>query len=146
VLSRLGRFEQAEDLILEALSIRRAILGDDHLDVASGCATLAKLRLATGRPLDAQRLVEEALAIYSPKLAQGHWRIAVARGVLGASLADQGELAAAEELLASSLEDIVAARGTTSPAVRWHVQRLVELFTALGKPDEAERYRSLLRG
>jgi serine/threonine-protein kinase len=144
VLTQLGRFGEAELYLREALDIRRRRLGNDHLDVGSGCLALAKLLLAMNRPVEAQGLAEEALAIYTRRLAHGHWRITVSRGVLGASLAAQGQLAAAEPLLVAELEALSAARGEGSTTTRWQLQRLVDLYVAWGRNDEAARYRARL--
>lgn len=60
----LGNLERAEELLTESLEIRRSILGPEHRAVGSGLTLLAALRLDQGRPAEALRLCDEALALF----------------------------------------------------------------------------------
>ena len=62
----LGRIDEAEALTLEALNLRRAILGGEHPAVAQSLNGLAQIYLARGGPDQlsaAERLFREALKI-----------------------------------------------------------------------------------
>lgn len=60
----LGNLDRAEELLLENLELRRSTLGPEHRSAGYGLALLAALRLDQGRPADALRLCDEALALF----------------------------------------------------------------------------------
>jgi eukaryotic-like serine/threonine-protein kinase len=61
-LVRLGRFEEAEPVTLEALAMRRSDLGEDHRDTYWSLANLAHLRRAQSRYDEAESYYRAALA------------------------------------------------------------------------------------
>ncbi len=61
---KLGNLDRADELLQESLSLRRSILGPKHRAVGNGLALLAALRLDQGRPAEALKLSDEALALF----------------------------------------------------------------------------------
>ena len=57
-----GKLDEAEPLMLRALTINEKMLGADHPDVAQGCNNLAMLYQKTGRVEEAEALYVECLA------------------------------------------------------------------------------------
>jgi tetratricopeptide (TPR) repeat protein len=105
VYQRLGDYERAVVLLRQALAIRRARLGDEHVDVATSLANLA-------RSLHENNEQEEAGALYRDALARrqrllGHGAIETAESVEALAiylLRVKSEPARAETLLREALE------------------------------------------
>jgi tetratricopeptide (TPR) repeat protein len=110
------------------------------------CLTaLGRLRLAQQRYAEAETLLREAIkGAGSPKTLM--WDAFDRQSMLGASLLGQGKYAEAEPLLISGYEGL----RKLSPAISVDAnlpeagQRLVQLYTAWGKPEKAAERRQRL--
>jgi hypothetical protein len=124
----------------ESLAIRRKALGAEHPQVAGTLIVKANLMLATRHYDEARELASEARRILALSLPADHWQVAAAMNVEGAAREKLGEYAAAERLLLDSRPGL-----SQSPipelAERGRI-RLVELYTAWGKPEEARKFRA----
>ncbi|MCA2506114.1 MAG: tetratricopeptide repeat protein [Microcystis sp. M54BS1] len=60
------------NLYLEALDLRKRLLGDNHPSVASSLNNLAKLYYSQGRYKEAEPLYLQALAIAEQALGENH--------------------------------------------------------------------------
>jgi tetratricopeptide (TPR) repeat protein len=67
-----GRYPEAEPLYLEALDLRKLLLGDNHPDVATSLNNLAGLYKSQGRYPEAEPLYLEALDLYKRLLGDNH--------------------------------------------------------------------------
>jgi tetratricopeptide (TPR) repeat protein len=67
-----GRYTEAEPLYLEALDLRKRLLGDNHPDVAASLNNLAGLYKSQGRYPEAEPLYLQALAIAEQALGENH--------------------------------------------------------------------------
>ena len=67
-----GRYEEAEPLYLEALDLRKQLLGDNHPDVAQSLNNLAYLYQSQGRYTEAEPLYLEAINIATQALGENH--------------------------------------------------------------------------
>ncbi|MGQ0722938.1 MAG: tetratricopeptide repeat protein [Candidatus Eiseniibacteriota bacterium] len=107
IQTQLGRFEQADSLLVAALDGRRALLGNEHPDVARAMVALGLVRTARAEYDDAERLVREGLEITRRTLPRAHPDIASALVALGEVLVSRGQyddaIAVLEEAL--SLRD-----------------------------------------
>ena len=65
---RQGQYDRAEALIADALKIREATLGPNHLDVAESLSDLASMLLVRGDYVRPEPLYQRALAIYEKTL------------------------------------------------------------------------------
>jgi tetratricopeptide (TPR) repeat protein len=92
--------------------------------------------LARDRADEAEPLLRQALDLRLASLPAHHWRVAEARGALGACLTAQRRYDHAESLLVESLADLHGRTAAGSVAAR-----LVRLYEAWGRPDEARAYR-----
>ncbi len=92
-LQRMGELDRAEELHLEALAMRRQLLGSSHPHVASSLIRLGILRAEQGRGEEAYEMGREGYAILSEYLPEDHWQLYAASGVKGLGLALQGRFA-----------------------------------------------------
>nr|NCR96576.1 tetratricopeptide repeat protein [Microcystis aeruginosa L311-01] len=67
-----GRYTEAEPLYLEALDLRKQLLGDNHPDVAQSLNNLAYLYQSQGRYKEAEPLYREAIKIATQVLGDNH--------------------------------------------------------------------------
>jgi tetratricopeptide (TPR) repeat protein len=94
-----GRFDDAESLLSGAFALVAGALGDDNLRVAAMAVDLARVRVGQGHAAGVEDMTRRALTVRERILPAGHWRIAEAQALLGASLAAQGRRAEAESLM-----------------------------------------------
>ena len=83
------RLDEAESLPREAFALVAGALGDDNLRVAAMAVDPARVRIAQGHAAGVEDMTRRALAVRERMLPVGHWRIAEAQALLGASLAAQ---------------------------------------------------------
>lgn len=67
-----GNYEQAEFYLKQALTLRKHLLGNTHLDVAGSLNNLAKLYIVLFRYPEAEALYQDALAICEETLGTDH--------------------------------------------------------------------------
>ena len=102
---RLGRLDDAEPLLIEAVDLRRQLLGDSQPPVGAALAQLAYLRLDQDRPADALALADETLGIYATANSSDPRRTAQARVIRATALARLGRTQEAEELFERIVAD-----------------------------------------
>jgi tetratricopeptide (TPR) repeat protein len=90
VLSRQGKYEEAEAEHLSALELRRAALGPDHPVVASSRNNLANVLIEQGRYAEAEAEYRAAFDVRSAALGIDHPEVAASRNNLGLVLHDEG--------------------------------------------------------
>jgi CHAT domain-containing protein/tetratricopeptide (TPR) repeat protein len=105
VYIREGRFERAEPLIEEGLSIYRKTIGPHHSWNSPGLATLGDLFLMQGKPVRAEQLYRQALALNS-KLdsISSTQRSFPVFNSLALALFEQGKRAESESIFRQQLE------------------------------------------
>jgi len=106
VLLARRRFSDAEQVLSEALSIRRELLGDDHPHVALSRKDLAALYFDLGESADAEVLWTQAVAVLTASKGPESWEIADAESLLGGHLAAQGRYQEAEACLDGSYQTL----------------------------------------
>ena len=94
-----GRDGDAEPLFLEALAMRKQLLGEAHPDVAASLNNLALLYDFQGHYGDAEPLYLEALAMRKQLLGEAHPAVANSLFNLGALRYNQGRYSEAQTLL-----------------------------------------------
>ncbi|HXU33110.1 MAG TPA: serine/threonine-protein kinase [Thermoanaerobaculia bacterium] len=131
----LGRYAEAEPLLVRSLALRRQAPGPDSLDVADSLEHLAELRNERSDRTGAEKLLREALAIR--RLYPGDNDLAVARTLnrLGANLVDRGvSPEAAPAIEAIHREALTIARRVERP----EGLTVVETFFALAHLQQAK--------
>ncbi len=135
----------AEQTLTEALALDRKRLKPGELATRSCLTALARLRLTQRKYAEAESLLREAMNGSGNQNAE-IWDTFDRQSLLGASLLGQGKFAEAEPLLLSGYEGLMK----QSPAISVDAnlpeagQRLVQLYTAWGKPDKADEWRRKL--
>jgi tetratricopeptide (TPR) repeat protein len=106
--TELGRYEEAEPLLRSSLAMRRAVLGDEHLDVAESLFHLGLVQLERDDPQKndhelAAKHFGEALAIYRKLLGEDSLEAADVLNALGVLRAYAGDEEEAEAHYRESL-------------------------------------------
>ena len=98
----------------------------------------------TGRADEAEKLLREAVRIRTENMPETHFLRATANGALGELLTAQKRFPEAEPFLLRSHESLKRSQTANSPRTRLALQRLVNLYEAWNKPDQAAPYRASL--
>ena len=143
LLASTGDFTQAEPLAREALLIRRAKLPPDHPRMAGSLLVLGNILVGLDDPGDAEPLLRESLAVFVKKLPPGHQRIVHAQMALGSCAVALEDFAQAEEVLLAAYATL--GENEPSPSLMTDLlQRIVELYQAWGKNEQANHYMEKL--
>jgi tetratricopeptide (TPR) repeat protein len=110
-LQAIGRYRQAEPLRLEALEIRRKVLGEEHPDTAQSYNNVAFALNAQGKYAAAAEASRKALDICRKVLGAEHPLTATSYNTLGLNLHPQGQYAAAEDSFRKALAIRLAVLG-----------------------------------
>ena len=102
---------------------------------------LGTLFLRAGEEERAAELACECVELRRRALPEGHWQIAEAQSLLGASLTARRGYKDAEEQLLQSLDVLRLSRGAADEHTRTAQRRLAELYAAWGRPGQAAKYR-----
>ncbi|HUF35460.1 MAG TPA: tetratricopeptide repeat protein, partial [Gemmatimonadales bacterium] len=148
LLRKTGRLAEAESLYRLTVDIDRKALGDDHLEVGIDLSGLGRFLGENGNCVPAVATLQEAQMIFDRhELPPDHSRQINNRGALGACLTTLGRFAEAEPLLVGSYQGArTADSSAASAAVRAALERLVGLYQAWGRGDDAAAHRALLAG
>ena len=154
VLHLQGRHAEAAAALQDAIAMARPSLGDDHQLVAIYTINLASVQLARHDPASAEALLREGLRIraLAPGVVPGRrrmfleddWSLGATKSLLGASLTAQARYAEAEAVLLDARRDLQSVPALRGEEMKNTIARLVELYVAWGRPENATAYRSLL--
>jgi eukaryotic-like serine/threonine-protein kinase len=138
---------EAEAMLREAVSGLRESPGPQHPSTLNALESLAGACLAQHKYAQAEPLLREVLA-GRDKITPRAWRRFNAASLLGASLAGQRRFAEAEPLIVSGYDGLHE-QAATLPAYFRSVltdagERVVDLYTAWGKPAQAAEWRKKL--
>jgi serine/threonine-protein kinase len=145
IYKKLGMYDQAESLLRQALSIRKAQFGGDHIAVAESQHDLGVVMLKMGQYDEAEKLLREALAMHRKLLGNEHPGVATDMSDLAIVLQDQGQLDEAEKLYREALAMHRKLLGNEPPDIATDLHNLADLLRDQGQLDEAEKlYREAL--
>lgn len=137
-----GRLAEAAEVLREAVDGARAHFGAATPEAAVAANKLADVLMKQGRVAEAEPLLREALGASIKVYLDDHHTTANFRSDYGECLTKLGRYAEAErELLAAYpvlLKRLGEGNGRTAAAAR----RLVSLYEAMGRPEEAEAWRA----
>ena len=146
--TRAGRHDKAVPLLGEAVAAARqqAKPGDPRLAVA--LAQLGGALLKVAKPAEAASALRECLALRE-KNEPGGWTTFNAKSLLGEALVGQKKHAEAEALLLAGYRGLKERQDKIPPPVRRQrleeaLGRLVQLYDATGRKDEAAKWRKEL--
>jgi eukaryotic-like serine/threonine-protein kinase len=142
-----GRLSEAITLHESTLKLQEAKLGLDHPHTLWTRVCLASNYGSLGRWADAEPLLRETLAIREKATPDDWWRYD-ASSLLGEALLGQGRYAEAEPLIVAGYEGMKA-REARIPVpersrLREAAERIVRLFEAWNKPDQATEWKAKL--
>ncbi|GAA3925372.1 hypothetical protein GCM10022229_19150 [Luteimonas lutimaris] len=120
-------YTAAEPLYREAIGIYRDEVGAEHAWTATSIKSLGELYMKMGDAKAAEAQFREALRIREKVHSPGHWQIAEVRSLLGATLAEQGRLDAAEPLLVRAHAVFEQSRGARDSKTQEALARLTAL-------------------
>jgi len=136
-LNLLGRYEEALAFKEQALTIRRAALGEEHPDTAASLNNVGYTLGALGRHEEALEFQEQALAIRRAALGEKHPDTAASLSNVGSTLAELGRY---EEALAFQKQALTirrAALGEEHPDTATSLNNVGSTLGALGRHEEA---------
>jgi tetratricopeptide (TPR) repeat protein len=128
-----------------ALKIRKNLLGDKHIDVASVCVNLSNVFHRLGRVDEALAMCSSALEIYNKAPGNNHKNIANCHNNIGNCLREQGKHDEAMEHFSIGLAITLKTEGESAGAADFLVN-IGAVLSAQNKLDEAmEKHVSALR-
>ncbi len=137
----------SERFFAKALQIQQRELAPDHPDIATTVGLLVGVLNKAGKTEQAERLIRSSIESLRRVHREGDFRIAVAESMLGENLIRQGRFEEAEPILLGAHEVMLATIKNESNfmAVESFI-RLVNLYDAWGRPDDAAPFRDSLAG
>ena len=138
VLRRLEQYEEAEELFRRSMAARCATSAQD--ECASVKRSLAKLLVGRGETEEAEELASQAVAAFEQS-GEISWKAADAQGVLAECLAVRGRFEDAEAQMLRVHSYLLETLGEDTVVTRDARRRLVALYEAWGRPEEAASWR-----
>ncbi len=139
-----GRFDEAEEYLRENMVVRERLHPDGHYTVARAYSLLASLEHERGRYDEAEQWYRRSIDLFEQFYGPTFLTTIEHRLMLTDVLRDQGRYDEAEVMLLSAYENLDGRRGHGGSGEARALRRLVTLYEAWGKPDEAQRYQALL--
>ncbi len=140
VLTRLGRFDEADAAFAEAIASASALYGAHDTRVAQMQNDYAVLLLSRSRPAEAEVETRKALASRRERLGDQHPGVAESLQLLGGALRQQGRLDEAKTALEESLAIQRATLGNQHGDVGNTLNSLAVLASSQQRYADAETY------
>jgi tetratricopeptide (TPR) repeat protein len=144
-LRGLHKYAEAEPLLRGQVAYWKQRAGADSPEYATQLAELALNLLDQDKPAEASEILRECLAVCGVKRPDA-WLTASVRSLLGRACLRQRRYAEAEPLLLAGYVGMTARADKALPFGEARLPEtadcLVELYTAMGKPDEAAKWRA----
>src|SRR5262249_54740727 len=119
-------------------------LSSDQRRVAAARAQLGATLIRAQRPADAEPHLRAALQA-QPEESPGEWTTFRTQALLGAALLGQKSPTDAEPLFLAGYDGMNKQEGSIPPSAHCSpsevIDQLVQLYTAMGKQDQAEQWR-----
>jgi tetratricopeptide (TPR) repeat protein/tRNA A-37 threonylcarbamoyl transferase component Bud32 len=141
-----GNGDAAEAAYREVLELCRAELSADHPVTTAVLVKLGTLLTRRGLAAEAEPLLREAVAARRQHRDPEHPTVAIAESALGACLTARGRYEEAEPLLRHALETLRDGPIRSRGALGETAERLVTLYRATGRAEEAASVEALLPG
>jgi serine/threonine protein kinase/Tfp pilus assembly protein PilF len=140
-----GDYDQAIALFREVMELDRKNLGDAHPYVATRMNNLASALVRKGDYKSAEELFHKAIEIQRKTFLEKSWQIATTQLLLAGCLQAQKRYREAEPLMLEAFPMIKDNFGLGHPRTQAAVKRLASLYEAWGKPDQAAKYKGLIK-
>ena len=136
----LGRYDEAEDQITQAVAIRRELFGDGDIEVARASATLALVYRDRGDLAASQTLLEDSLSVLETQLGRDHLQLTNMVMNLASVHMQRGSMDQAEQLYQRALAVRENSLGPDHPDTAMCLYRLGELHASAGRDERAREY------
>ncbi len=138
-----GEFARAEPVYREVLARRREAYPNEDFQLMYPMHGLGWVLAEQGKTEEAEPLLREVLATVTARLGSDHRVTSLARSTLGRCLTIAGRYAEAEPLLQEAY-DFYARNGDPEPDTNQTLERIIALYEAWGRPEQAASFRSKL--
>jgi tetratricopeptide (TPR) repeat protein/predicted Ser/Thr protein kinase len=138
VYERMGLFDEAEPLAMEAMETRQQILGEEHLDVAKSAGQLGDLYRKLGDHSKAEPYLKQALEIRERLLGSFHPDVAKSLNLLAVLYEKSSRYAEAEPLYGRALEIQEKELGPDHIDIAMSLTNLAILMARQGEVAESE--------
>jgi serine/threonine-protein kinase len=139
------RYADAAMWSREVLKLRGKTLPDTHMAVSTAMSVLGRSLDGLDSLREGEYYLRESLRLRKQILPEGHWLIPSSESMLGAHMVAAGRFQEAEKLLLAAEKKLVEARGESAPVVGDARKRIVALYSAWGKPQEAAKWQAKLQ-
>jgi hypothetical protein len=142
-----GQLAKAVPLLEETLAKKKARLGAEHPQTLGTMASLGLFLLRQKKWNDAEPLLRDCLAGRQKQIPDS-WFTFNTQSMLGGALLGQKKYAEAEPLLVKGYEGMktraktIPQQGGGELRIPEALDRLIELYTATNKPDEANKWQA----
>jgi hypothetical protein len=144
-LAEQGQLEKAEPLARDTMVQRHATLPTNHVNTAISTLILGRILVKLGRPDEAQPLLESARSCFRKNPVSLAELAAECEIWLGAIQLAQGNTSAAEGLMLPGANYYLGSSALLSKKEQCDsIKHLVQLFTALNKPEQAANWQRRL--
>ena len=138
VLLRKHDYEHAAGCAREILSHRGISIPETHSVINSTLLLLARCRLETAHPLEAEKLLRECLKLRQETLPPGHWLIATTKSYLAECFLQTERFNEAAPLLEESYETLLAKLGANhehTKQAQERLKRMAQYKSLIKTPD-----------
>ncbi len=139
-----GRYDEALALVDEAMKIGVPALGEEHPTITNFYLYRGMMLLARGDVAEAEAPLRQALTARRKLLPKGDWRIASVESRLGEVMTRLRRFDEAEPFLLAAHAALKDIRGQQGRDARSNNLRLAAFYDAVGRPQDAARYRALV--
>ena len=134
-------YEEAAQILQEALEVQRRALGPWNPEVATTLSRLADVMAASGEYEKAEPLIQQALRIRRKAYGEIHPAVAESIADLGVNAGDRDDYKQAEVYLRQALEmQRTLQKGAAHPLLAEALNNLAWALIGLNRPAEAEPY------
>jgi non-specific serine/threonine protein kinase/serine/threonine-protein kinase len=140
-----GNYREADVLFAEVIEADRRILGPQHVQVGRSLNNWAESVRRSGDPVRAEKLLRESVAIHATALSPTHWQTVSTESLLARSLVEQRRFLEAERLLLNAHAVLVKEFGAAHVRTTTVAERIVELYDAWKRTDQASEWRAKAR-
>ncbi|MHC4695264.1 MAG: tetratricopeptide repeat protein [Planctomycetota bacterium] len=145
VLVEQDKLGEHDNVIREVLARHRETFGEEAVQTSRSMIFLARALQQQGRLREAEAMLRDVLEIVQRETASIECKaclIGIPQSLLGEYLAAQGHYEEAESLLLEGFATIERRHGRSHTTTPRALRRIVNLYEAWGKPDEAAKWRA----
>ena len=143
ILEARGEFAEAERLLRDAVNLKTEALYPRAPEVGRTLVNLGRVVSKRGRLAEAEQTLSEALAILEVR-SPAVWMRHEALSARGGMMVERGQFVEAEPLLLNAARELERDAMTLPGRTREAVNRIIRLYEAWDKPEQAAAWRTKL--